>query len=155
MTPSSAYSGNNATDLSPLFDRAPIVYHAELTSVPANAISKPTSTVAEIVTIYFPSDIAKESQDKVASDTKKFREVLAGPGGCNASCGGWVLEEIDVPGKGTKGRAFVMMFGWDSIEAHNECVKTPRVQEHVHLIAGLSGMIGLEMCHVGLSAVGA
>ncbi|KAK5064806.1 hypothetical protein LTR84_000640 [Exophiala bonariae] len=132
-------SGKTETDLSPLFNGAPTVYHVELTAFPPNAISKPMSPVAEIVTIYFPSNLSTESQHKIVSNTGKFRSVLADPGGCNASSGGWIMEEVEVPGQGNKGRAFVMIFGWDSIEAHTECVKTPRVQEHVHLIAELEG----------------
>lgn len=146
------HSGSNGTALAPFFNRPPTVYHAELTPFPPNTLSKPTSAVTEIATIYFPADISKESQDKVISDTTRFRDAVGS--GCNASSGGWVLEDVDLPGQEKKGKAFIMMFGWDSIEAHTECVKTAKVQEHVPLIVGL-GQVGLEMCHVSLTEAAA
>lgn len=106
-----------------------------------------------MVTIYFPVDLPKASQEKITSNTREFRELLEVPGGCITSSGGWVLEEMVIPGQDKKGRAFQIMFGWDSIDAHNSFVKTPKIQEHVHLIAGLEGMISLDMCHVALTEI--
>ena len=145
---------DDATDLSPLFSRAPTVYHAELTPFPPRrTLSKAYSPVTEVVTLYFSLDLAKASQDKIASDTRKFRDILAGPGGCNASAGGWVLEEVSIPGQEERGKAFIMMMGWDSVDAHNEFIKTPVVQEHEYLIMDIVGRISLNMCHVSLTEV--
>ncbi|KEF58322.1 uncharacterized protein A1O9_06248 [Exophiala aquamarina CBS 119918] len=145
---------DDATDLSPLFAGTPVIYHAELTPEPAPGIlTKPQSPVTEVATIYFPVDLPELTQEKVVSDTKKFRAILDTPDGCIASSGGWVLEEVEIPGQDKKGKAFIMMFGWESIEAHNSFVKTPKVQEHVHLIAGLGGLISLDMCHVAFTEI--
>jgi hypothetical protein len=154
LTRSFVHRRDDATDLSPLFRRAPVVYHAELTPEPTlGTLTQPQSPVTEVVTIYLPADLSQASQDKIASDTRKFREVLEVPGGCITSSGGWVLEEVGIPGQDKKGKAFIMMFGWDSIEAHTSFVKTAKVQEHVHLIAGLVGLISLDMCHVALTEI--
>jgi hypothetical protein len=112
------------------------------------------SPVVEIVTIYFPIDIARTSRDRVVSATKEFRDILQGNGGCIASSGGWILEEVSIPGHEEKGKAFIMTIGWSSVEDHDEFVKTPIVQSHAHLIGDLVGMISLTMCHVSLTEVG-
>lgn len=126
------------------------MHHAEF-SRPASCeeLSKPISPITEIVTIYFPVDISATARAKVVSDTELFRKACEGPAGCKAHTAGWVLEDVDVPGQSEKGKAFVMLLGWDSIDAHNNCVKTPKVQEQVHLIAGL-GQTSLTMHHVSL-----
>lgn len=130
------------------------MYHAEFTPFPPRrTLNMAYSPVVEIVTVYFPANIPKTSQDKIASDIRKFRDVLEGPGGCNASAGGWVLEEVTTPGGEEKGKAYIMMLGWDSVEAHNEFIKTPIVQEHVYLMMDLPGPIGRNMCHVSLTEV--
>lgn len=149
-----ALSRNDATsDLAQLCNGAPTVYHAALSpSPPRRTLSKAHSPVVEIVTISFPANLPQASQNTVTADIRKFRDVLESPGGCNASAGGWVLEDMLIPGSDEKGKAFVMMFGWDSVEAHSAFVKTPVVQEHVHLIAGL-GQSSLDMCHVSLAEV--
>lgn len=147
-------SRHDATsDLAQLCSGAPTVYHAAFSPFPPRrTLSKAHSPVVEIVTIYFPADLPQASQSRVMADIRKFRDVLEGPGGCNASAGGWVLEDMTIPGSDEKSKAFVMMFGWNSVEAHIAFVRTPLVQEHVHLIAGL-GQSSLDMCHVTLMEV--
>jgi hypothetical protein len=141
-------------DLSNLFSRAPIMYHAALIPIhPSHVLSKVHSPVTEIVTFYFAADFPAASHDKISSDTKKFRAALEAPGGCNSSAGGWVLEQVDLPNGQGKGKAFVMVIGWDSVDAHTEFLEDPIVQKHVPLIIDLPGVIGRDMCHVSLTEV--
>ncbi|OQU95927.1 hypothetical protein CLAIMM_02082 [Cladophialophora immunda] len=145
---------DDATEISVLCYQPPRVHHAIFDpSPPRRSLSEPHSPVTEIVTICFPLHLCKQSQEKVSADTKEFRSILEGPNGCNGSAGGWILEEINPSGKEEKSKAFTMMFGWDSVEAHNDFMKKPHIQEHVHLIQGLPGLASLEMCHVTLTEV--
>lgn len=130
------------------------MYHAALTPFPArHALSKSHSPVTEIVTFYFAADFPEESYDKISSDTEKFRKALERPGGANHSSGGWVLELVDLPDNQGKGKAFIMVIGWDSIAAHEECLKDSIVQQHVPLIIGLPGVVARDMFHVSLTEV--
>ncbi len=130
------------------------MYHAALTPFPPRqALSKVHSPVTEIVTFYFAADFPETSHDKISSDTETFRNALGAPGGCNASAGGWVLEQVDLPDGQGKGKAFVMVIGWDSVDAHTKFLQDPIVQKHVPLIIGLPGVIARDMCHVSLTEV--
>ncbi len=130
------------------------MFHAALKPFPpSQALSKTHSPITEIVTFYFAADFPEASHDKIASDTETFRNALEAPGGCNASAGGWVLEQIDLPNGQGNGKAFVMVIGWDSVDAHTQFLQNPIVKKHVPLIMGLPGVIGRDMCHVSLTEV--
>lgn len=130
------------------------MYHAALAPFPPRqALSKVHSPITEIVTFYFAADFPEASHGKISSDTETFRKALAGPGGCNASAGGWVQEQVDLPNEQGKGKAFVMVIGWDSVDAHVAFLQDPVVQKHVPLIIGLPGVVARDMCHVSLTEV--
>ena len=128
------------------------MYHAALAPLPlSKVLSKVHSPVTEIVTFYFAADFPEALQNQIDSDTKKFRDILETPGGCTSSAGGWVLGLVDLPTGRGKGRAFIMMIGWDSVEAHTGFLETAILQNHVALITGLPGVIKRDMCHVVLT----
>lgn len=109
------------------------------------------SPITEIVTFYFAADFPDHLHDKVNADTTKFRKALEQQDGCNASAGGWAIEQVDLPDGQGKGKSYIMIIGWDSIEAHTQALQLPAVKDHVPLILGLPGVVAREMCHVALS----
>jgi hypothetical protein len=154
LTQLGAYRTADAAGLSKLFSRAPVTSQASLIPFPPRQVlSKVHSPVTEIVTFYFAADFPGPSHDKISSDTETFRNALKAPGGCNASAGGWVLDQVDLPNGQGKAKAFVMLIGWDSVDAHIKFLVDPIVQKYLPLIMGLPGVIGRDMCHVSLTEV--
>lgn len=149
-----AYRTADAPDLSKISGGVPVMYHAAFAPPhPRQVLSKIHSPVTEIVTFYFAADFPEALHDKITSDTERFRTTLEAQDGCKASAAGWVLEQVDLPNAQGKGKAFLMVIGWNSVDAHNESLKDPVVQGLVPIIVGLPGVIARDMCHVSLTEV--
>lgn len=63
------------------------------------------------------------------------------------------MDQVDLPNGQGKAKAFVMLIGWDSVDAHIKFLVDPIVQKYLPLIMGLPGVIGRDMCHVSLTEV--
>ncbi|KAI1505285.1 hypothetical protein F5X99DRAFT_368900, partial [Biscogniauxia marginata] len=118
--------------------------------------------VAELVHLYFPAEgdgrVGKEAD--VAEAMRGFEKEIRGaaPEGFSGEIAlGWVVDGAAGAGlleyKGEPSRAFVLVVGWDSVDAHVRFRDTEAFARIIPLLRGLEGLKGSDMCHVSFQAV--
>ncbi|KIW18669.1 hypothetical protein PV08_02958 [Exophiala spinifera] len=129
------------------------LYHAHFDPHPARAaLSKTTSPATEIIHMYFPTSYSEEDKKKVADDIKALSAVLEKEGSdFRAAASGWVEEDVDIPGTDEKAKAFVVLFGWTSVEAHLAFRETKPFAENIHLLRGAKDLKKVHVVHSSLT----
>ncbi|KAK5192463.1 hypothetical protein LTR99_009784 [Exophiala xenobiotica] len=131
------------------------LYHAQFTPHPPTAaLSDTTSPTTEIVTMWFPTSYSEEDKKKVVDDAKALVAVVEKEAKTyRASAGGWVEEDIDIPGTDEKGKAYVLLIGWTSVEAHMEFRETNAFKENIHYLRDAKDLKKLEAVHASMTEV--
>ncbi|KIV86655.1 hypothetical protein PV11_02254 [Exophiala sideris] len=132
---------------------APTLYHASFTPHPPRAaLSDTTSPATEIATMYFPTSYSKEDQDKVTENVKAAITIIEKEAKeYRASAGGWVEEEIDIPDTEEKAKAYVLLIGWTSVEAHIEFRSHPAFKDVIPHLRGNKDLKKLVAVHASLT----
>jgi len=141
FTKSSIY-GPFAKHFMTIVDGKLSMYHANFDPHPPSAALSTDSPVTEVLTAYLTSK--DESRE---GNLRKFVEVLKGLEGFKAASGGWVIEDVEHEriGPGKKGKAFVGVLGWESVEAHMKARETDAFKENIHLLR--EGPVAMEVHH--------
>lgn len=110
------------------------LFHCHFTPhPPSEALSDHVSPTTEIRVFYFASDFndhdgaADMVKQQVANMEKEAKSHTA-------SAGGWTEEEVSIPGTSDKGKAYVALIGWQSMEAHMEWRATPAHEENLKIM---------------------
>lgn len=112
--------------------------HATFTPHPPSAALGPASPVTEVLTCYL------ETEDPgFESKAKQLVKAISDNEGFKAASVGWVVEDVEYEGK--KGKAYVALVGWESVEAHMACRETQAFKDNAHLIR--EDTLGLEVHH--------
>lgn len=128
---------------------SPQLWHANFTSHPPSAALSTTSPATEILHIYFPTDLSDDSAADFVERVKKFTAVLEkDASGFTGSATGWVTEEIDIPDKGEKAKAFCILFGWKTVEDHQAFRETQSFKDNINLLRGAKDLKGLNVVHI-------
>ncbi len=145
FTKTSVY-GPFAKNLMTIVDGDISMLHATFDPHPPSAALSVNNSVTEVLTAYFASK--DESYD---GNIRKFVDVLEGLGGFKAACGGWVIEDVEDEkvGEEGKGKAYVGVVGWESVEAHMRARETDAYKENVHLLR--DGPVAMEVHHTTFS----
>lgn len=102
--------------------------------------------------MYFPTSYSKEDQDKVAENAKAAIAIVEKEAKeYRASAGGWVEEEVDIPGTSEKAKAYVLLIGWTSVEAHLEFRSHSAFKDVIPLLRGNKDLKKLEAVHASLT----
>ncbi|KAL2356236.1 hypothetical protein BJ546DRAFT_595358 [Cryomyces antarcticus] len=129
--------------LGTIMSGGPELYHVKLTTPHTTAFSAP---VLELATFYFES----ESSD-VEAAFEKFAKVAAKSAeGLVGAASGWSIEEVEHSSLKGKGKARVLVAGWQSVDAHMKYRETQEFKESVPLLREKAK--GAEMHHVELKA---
>jgi len=128
-------------------------HHARFTpNPPIAALSGSTSPTTEIVTNWFPTSYSQEDQSKFVKNVNSFVFVLEKQAkNYRASAGGWVDEDIDIPGTDEKGKVYVLLVGWTSVEAHMEFRDTQAFKDSIHYILASKDLKKIEAVHSSLA----
>lgn len=115
------------------------MYHANLTPHPPTAAVGTASPVTEVLTCYF-----EKEDDGFESKVNQLIKVISeNAEGFKAASGGWVIEDVEYEGK--KGKAYVGVLGWESVEAHMSFRETQAFKDNIHLLRG--DPLGMEVHH--------
>jgi len=141
FTKTSIY-GPFAKHLMTLVDGNLSMYHANFDPHPPSAALSANIPVTEVLTLYFTS-----KDDSFQGNVRKFIDVLKGFEGFKAASGGWVIEDVEHEkiGSGKKGKAFVGVIGWESVEAHMNARQTDAFKKNIHLLR--EGPVAMEVHH--------
>lgn len=113
--------------------------HANLTPHPPTAALGTTSPVTEVLTCFFEREV-----DGFQSKFNQLVKAVADNSeGFKAASGGWVLEDVEYEGK--KGKAYVGLVGWESVEAHMSFRETQAFKDNIHLLR--EDPLGMEVHH--------
>lgn len=109
---------------------------------PSAAVSSTSSPVTEVLTCYLTSE-----DTQFQANARKLLEVIKEKAeGAKASASGWVIEDMEHEniGSGKKGKGFVGVIGWESVEAHMKFRETDAFKDNIKLLGGL---VAVEMHH--------
>jgi hypothetical protein len=110
--------------------------------------------LTEITTLYFPVQLASQDQSQVAISVERFvTNIEKDKEARNASVGGWVDEEIEIPGSEGKGRAYVLLTGWQTQVDSKEFKKTHAYNDQVSRLEEGGRLKRLETRHFTLTEV--
>ncbi|KAL2058849.1 hypothetical protein ABVK25_000141 [Lepraria finkii] len=136
--------GPFAKHLMTIVDGPLTMHHANFTPHPPSAaLSHTTSPVTEVLTCVLPSQ--DESFEK---NVNKFLDIIKEKAeGGKAAAQGWIIEDVEHEnlGAGKKGKAFVCMMGWESLDAHLKFRETSDFKDNIHLLR--EGPVGVEVHH--------
>lgn len=114
--------------------------HANLTPHPPTAALGTASPVTEVLTCYF----GEKGDEGFESKYKQVIKITSeNAEGFKGAVGGWVVEDVEYEGK--KGKAFVGLVGWESVEAHMAYRETQAFKDNIHLLTEDS--LGLDVHH--------
>ncbi|OAP63897.1 hypothetical protein AYL99_03124 [Fonsecaea erecta] len=128
----------------------------EITTATIDPFSTNTAPATEIVTMWLPRLYSEADQARLVENVKAFLAVLEREAkGYKSWVGGWVEEEegIDIPGTDGKGKAYVLVVGWESVEAHKEFCETRAFKENISLVLGVKDLKKIEAVHASLIEV--
>ena len=127
------------------------LYHTHLTPFPATeALSDRVSPSTEILMVYFPSDYSQADQDKFVEDFKKLVKAIEDNADTyRGSAGGWVVEDIPIPGTSDKGKAYSAFIGWRSMEDHMQFRDTKTFKDNAHWLTDAKELKHFTMVHYG------
>ncbi|OQV09897.1 hypothetical protein CLAIMM_13974 [Cladophialophora immunda] len=127
----------------------------EITTATVDPFSTKPAPATEIVTMWLPRSYSEADQARLVDNVEAFLAVLAREAkGYKSWVGGWVEEEgIDIPGREEKGKAYVLVVGWESVEAHKEFCETRAFQENISLVLGVRDLKKIEAVHASLIEV--
>ena len=111
---------------------------------PSAALSSTSSPVTEVITAYF----SQQNSYYASNFLQAAKAVEQKPeSGFKGKSGGWVEEDVESEklGDGKKGKAFVGLFGWESVEAHMKFRETQEFKDNIHLLR--DGTAGMEVHH--------
>ncbi|KAK4693665.1 hypothetical protein P7C71_g3776, partial [Lecanoromycetidae sp. Uapishka_2] len=136
--------GPFAKHLMTIVDGPLSMMHASFTPHPPSAaLSHTTSPVTEVLTCYFNAkdDNYEKNIEKLIAVVKDNTDDF------KAGSAGWVLEDVEHEsiGSGKKGKAFVAVFGWESVDAHQKFRETQCCKDNIHLVR--DGRCGVEVHH--------
>ena len=125
------------------------LYHAHLTPFPATeALSDRVSPATEILMVYFPSDYSQADQDKFVEDFKRFVKAIEDNAKTyTASAGGWVVEDLTIPGTSEKGKAYAAFIGWTSMEDHMQFREAQAFKDNRHWLTDAKDLQHFEVVH--------
>lgn len=125
------------------------MYHANFKPhPPSQVLGRSTSPATEILLVYFPTDYSKEDQDKFEADIQKLIAVIKQHSDkYTGSAGGWVLEELTIPGTEEKAKVYSANLGWKSVEDHLDFRGTDAFKENIHLLRGAKDLKKLTVVH--------
>lgn len=129
--------------LTTILDGTVIMRHANFDPHPPSAALSANSPVTEVLTAYFTS-----KDDSFDEKAKKFVGILQEKAeGFKGASGGWVMEDVEHEkiGEGKKGKAFVAVLGWESVDAHMRVRETDAFTENIHLLR--EGPVAMEVHH--------
>ena len=70
-------------------------------------------------------------------------KVVSDNAGDQARTGGGVIEDVEYEGK--KGKGYVGLLGWESVEAHMSFRETQKFKDNIHLLR--EDTLGMEVHH--------
>ncbi|KIW88701.1 uncharacterized protein Z519_10747 [Cladophialophora bantiana CBS 173.52] len=121
---------------------------------PVPALSNTTSPITEVVTMWFRNTYPQNDQDKVTEEVENFISIFENHAhNYTASAAGWVDEEIDIPGMEERGKAYVLLVGWTSVEAHMQFRETQAFKDSIHYVMGAKNLKKIEAVHVSLTEI--
>jgi len=129
----------------------PTLYHVHFDPHPPTVALIGSSPIAtENITIYFPTTYSTEDQKAFVDSLNKFVAVIEKTqdiSGYKGSVGGWVEEELTVPGSSEKAKGYVCLIAWESVEAHLKYRETQDFKDNSHLLRGAKDLITLRVVH--------
>lgn len=125
------------------------MYHANLVPhPPSEALSDHVSPATEILVVYFPTDYSESDQQTFVDGVKKVVSVIEKEAGTyTASAGGWIQEEIDIPGTSEKAKAYQAFIGWKSVEDHLAFRETQAFKDNIHHLRQAKDLKKLHVVH--------
>lgn len=125
------------------------MFHTSYTPHPAtSALSDHVSPATEILTVHFPTDYSEADQTKFVNDFKKLVSVIEENAKTyTASAGGWIEEELTIPGTDEKSKAYAALIGWTSMEDHLAFRETQAFKDNIHLLRGAKDLKKVEVVH--------
>lgn len=115
------------------------MYHASFTPHPPTAAVGTASPTTEVLTCYFE----KEDDGFQSKVDQLIKAISENAEGFKAASGGWVIEDVEYKGK--KGKAYVAVLGWESVDAHMKFRETQAFRDNIHLLR--EGPLGMEVHH--------
>lgn len=110
---------------------------------PEGGLTKATSApITEVATFYFGGEAPSGYEDGV----HQFRDIIdkdKAAGYLGSALG--ITHEDDVEREGAKGKAAVLVIGWQSVEAHMAFRETTTFKDNIHLLR--NGVQKAEMHH--------
>jgi len=131
----------------------PKTIHIPISPTAAFSPSNPKIGATELVLFYFKEDIKEEEIKDVMGNVDKMRPVME-RSECFEVFDGWSEESIPIPANpDTKGRVFVNIVAWESVEAHGKFAESDDFKANIHHLLGIQGILGNEMWHTKLFKV--
>lgn len=125
------------------------LYHARLTPHPPEAaLADHVSPCTEILRVFFPTNYSDSDQKKTEEDIKKLVKAIEDNSDkYTGSAGGWVEEDVSIPDSEEKGKVYLVLIGWKSMEDHMAFRDTQAFKDNIHYLRGAKDLKKFHVVH--------
>lgn len=97
---------------------------------------------------YFPADYSDADKKTFVENFKKLIAAVENNADTHkASAGGWVVEQLPIPGTSEKGLVWTALIGWESVEAHLAFRQTQAFKDNIHWFRGAKDIKHVDVVH--------
>lgn len=127
---------------------APSLYHVHFkTHPPADAFT--LGAVTEVLQMYFPASYSDEDVKAFEARYEEFATITsAATPDVKAVFPGWSVEEVTIPGSEEKGKAFVLVIAWTTLQHHMDYRNSQSFTDSIPLLRGAKDVKGAAVFHV-------
>lgn len=123
-----------------------------------NRVTAHLAPVTEVLLASFRADVSEDGRRAATARVDEFLDKAGG--GCPGLLStnhGWLVEN-DVPVRGVgpprqEGSLLMVLWGWESIDAHMRFRKMETFRSNIALLTGMEGLIKLSMTHVEFRSI--
>lgn len=99
--------------------------------------------------MYFPASYSDEDVKVFEARFEEFSKITAGATtDVKAVIPGWSVEEVAIPGTEEKGKAFVLVIAWTTLQHHLDYRNSQAFKDSIPLLRGAKDVKGAAVFHV-------
>lgn len=121
------------------------LYHINAIPHPPLVLGDAVAPITEIWTVSFPLDYPENLQMRFEALMRKLFGVVEQQHICKGSSGGWVLEDINVPGILDQVKSFQAFIGWRSLQECREFHETSTFRDAVAPVEAAAGLLKITL----------
>jgi heme-degrading monooxygenase HmoA len=114
---------------------------------PQQALSDPSIGATEIIAAYFPGNYSETDRNTFEKGMRTLAAVAKEFDTCHDTTSGWVVEKLSIPDSDEEGTVYMVLVGWQSVEAHMAFRESQAFRDNIHHLHKAKDLKKIVMTH--------